>query len=161
MTIRQAILDRQGLQQTTVASYLKFLEPVLDKSLTDPTVVDWVETIGNPNTRRSCVIALRAAGYTHNGNKIKTPKGYPRRYDLPDEEDLLIMFSYSKYEVQYLSMTYLGLRLGEACIVNKHQLMPGNQIIIDRQVAEWRHEGKRCTAIRQPKSRDAVIDILD
>lgn len=159
--LRQAILAKSNIKDTTRASYLALLKPVLDCSLDDPDVMDWANNIPNPNVKRSAIIALRAAGYEYKGVKPKTPKAYPRRYDLPDEEELLLLFSYTKkYRVQYLCMMYLGLRLGEACIVNKSHLLPGPRLYVTQQVAEWRDEnGKRKTEIREPKSTPAVIDI--
>lgn len=159
MSIGQAIESKSGIKETTRASYRTFLRPVLNCALDDPGVMDWVNMLPNPNTRRATIIALRSAGYTFKGEKPKTPKGFPRVYDLPDEDDLLLLFSYTrKYRVQYLSMMYLGLRLGESCIVNKTHLLPGPRLYVNQQVAEWIEDGKRKTAIREPKSDPAVID---
>lgn len=157
-TIRQALEDKSGIKATTRASYWRLLLPILDLTTDDPSILPWVDQIANPNTKRATLIALRGIGYTCDGEKPKVTRGYPRHYTMPDEEELRLLFSYSKYEVQYLSCMYLGLRLGEACHVSKRDLMPGGRIFIQKQVAEWVEDGKRKTEVREPKSVPAVID---
>jgi len=149
---------KTGIKPTTRASYYRLLLPVLDLQLDDPDIMSWVQTIPNPNTKRATLIALRSVGYEYEGTKPKVTRSFPRRYDIPDEESLRLMASYSKYEVTILSMMYLGLRLGEACIVSRKDLMPGNRIYISKQVAEWSENNKRMTEVREPKSAAAVID---
>jgi len=158
LTVRESISGKSGIKPSTRASYLRLLNCVLDNELHDTSIMDWASTISNPNTKRSTLIALRSIGYEVGGVAPKVTKAYARHYDLPDEEDLRLMFSYNKYEVQYLTMMYLGLRLGEACHVSKQDLMPGGRIFIQKQVAEWIEDGKRVTEVREPKSVPAVID---
>jgi len=149
---------KQGIKPTTRASYYRLLLPVIDLSIDDPSILEWAKRIPNPNTKRSTLIALRSIGYEVGGVAPKVTRSFARHYDLPDEEDLRLMFSYNKYEVQYLTMMYLGLRLGEACHVSKQDLMPGGRIFIQEQVAEWVEDGRRVTEVREPKSIPAVID---
>lgn len=161
--IIDALDARDNIKETTRASYWRLLRPVHHNQLNDEAVMDWVSNIPNPNTKRATLIALRAVGYNYRGSKPKVTRGFPRVYDLPAEDELRLMFSYSRrYEVQFLSMMYLGLRLGEACIVNQTQLLPGSRIYINQQVAEWREciEGTfiRKTSIRETKSTATVID---
>jgi len=149
---------KQGIKPTTRASYYRLLLPVIDLSIDDPSILEWAKRIPNPNTKRSTLIALRSIGYEVGGVAPKVTRSFARHYDLPDEESLRLMFSYNKYEVQYLTMMYLGLRLGEACHVSKQDLMPGGRIFIQEQVAEWVEDGRRVTEVREPKSIPAVID---
>ena len=155
MTFRDLLAEKQGIKTTTRVSYARLLRRILDLTPQDTDKIqDFVESIDNPNTKRSTCIALRSLGY-----KIRVPQGFPRVYDLPDEETLRIVLSYSKYEPQFLTMMFLGLRIGEAAWVNQKQLLPGNRLFVDRQVAEYQENGKWLFEVREPKSRPAVIDI--
>lgn len=158
VSLSNVLESKQGLKPTTLSSYARVLKPVLHKETDDPTVYAWATAINNPNTKRAVLIALRSLGYTHEGKLPKITRGYPRRYDLPDEETLRLVLSYTKYEPQCLAMMYLGLRIGEACVVNQTQVLPGNRIFIDKQVAEWQDGGKWHYEVREPKSQPAVID---
>lgn len=149
------LLDKKDVLPTTLSSYRALLRPILHLELHEKEQIDsFLRSKQNVNTRRATAIALRAIGY-----ECKIPKGVPRRYDLPDEDTLRLLFTYSKYEVQYLTMMYMGLRIGEAAYANKTQLMPGNQFIVDTQVAEWNDNGKWHHEIRHPKSHAKAIDI--
>jgi integrase len=149
------LLDIKDVLPTTLSSYRRLLAPIAHVTLDDRECIDaFLRAVTNVNTRRATAIALRGIGYD-----CKIPKGVPRRYDLPDEESLRIMFTYSKYEVQFLSMMYLGLRIGEAAYVNRSQLVAAGQIVIDLQVAEWQENGKWLHEVRHPKSFSAAIDV--
>lgn len=153
-SIEELLMDKDVLP-TTLSSYRRLLKPIAHHTLDDKQSIDaFLRAIQNVNTRRATAIALRGIGY-----QCSIPRGVPRRYDLPDEESLRLMCSYSKYEVQFLTMMYLGLRIGEAAYANRSQLVAGGQILINMQVAEWQADGKWNHEVRHPKSFSAAIDI--
>lgn len=151
----EELLSLKEVLPTTLASYRTLLKAIASVPIDDTKTINaFVNTLSNVNTKRATCIALRGIGY-----QIKIPKGIPRRYDLPDESTLRIVLAYSKYEVQFLSMMYLGLRIGEAAYVNKTQLLPHGQIYIGTQVAEWQEKGKWTHEVRHTKGMPAAIDI--
>ena len=148
------LLDEKDVLPTTLASYRALLRPVAHLCLEERESIDaFLRSRSNVNTRRATAIALRAIGYN-----CKIPRGIPRRYDLPDEDTLRIVLSYSKYEVQYLTMMYAGLRIGEAAYANKTQLLPGGQFMVDMQVAEYHDGSGYHHEVRHPKGSAAAID---
>ena len=142
-TIRQRLyrvaMEKQ-LRQSTLYSYERLLGQlgILDMtniSLED--VMDLLWRIDNPNTRRSCVIAVRSVmGYV-----IKIPKGIPRRYAFPSEDTLRMALMLSPHEVRGLLMMYAGLRIGEACAVTAKQV-DTDRLTVDRQVIELHKKGQ-------------------
>jgi len=151
----EELLSNKDVLATTLASYRQLLKPILARDIAERAEIDaHLRGVKNINTRRATAIALRSIGYD-----CKIPKGVPRRYDLPDENTLRSVLAFSKYEVQFLTMMYTGLRIGEACFANKTQLLPHGQLYVGLQVAEWQQDGKWTQEIREPKSRPAAIDI--
>lgn len=149
------LLSEKDVLPTTLASYKRLLHGISQVSIEDAKTINaFVSGIGNVNTRRAACIALRGIGF-----QIAIPRGVPRRYDLPDEDTLRFVLAFSKYEVQYLTMMFLGLRIGEACVINKTKLLPGGQIYIDQQCAEWQENGKWLHEVRHTKGSPAAIDI--
>lgn len=137
MTPRESLYSvalERGLRPSTVASYESFLKILGILDMPDPdqaTVLARLWEVDNPNTRRSCVIALR----TVMGWSIKIPKGVSRTYDLPDEDTLRLALMTSPHEARALLMMYAGLRLGEACAVTPKDLK-GDRLTIDKQVTQ-------------------------
>ena len=104
------LLDEKDALPTTLVSYRALLRPVAHLPLTERESIDaFLRSRSNVNPRRATANALRAIAY-----ECKIPRGIPRPYDLPNEEKLRLVLSYSKYEVQYLTMMFMGLRIGEA-----------------------------------------------
>ncbi len=133
-TIGQLLEQREGIKDSTLCLYRRMVKPVCHLAIDDPRVGRFIEDIPNPNVRRTAIFVLSSIGYDY---KRKLPKALPRRYELPDEETLRLLLSYTAHENTLLTCMYLGLRLGETCYVNKTQLLPGNRIYIDRQVVEY------------------------
>ncbi|MGB7238084.1 MAG: hypothetical protein WBD41_19170, partial [Rhodococcus sp. (in: high G+C Gram-positive bacteria)] len=139
-TLLRAAQRKRGLRDSTVASYKRFLTRigVVDDSLSLEELESRLIDVGNVNTRRSTVTAIRAVL----GVKMKIQPGIPRRYELATEDTLRFALMQCKYEVRALLMMYGGLRLGEACAITAKQLS-GDRLVVDRQVLEFYENGKR------------------
>jgi integrase len=155
-TLLRAAQRKRGLRDSTVASYKRFLTRigVVDDSLSLEELESRLIDVGNVNTRRSTVTAIRAVL----GVKMKIQPGIPRRYELATEDTLRFALMQCKYEVRALLMMYGGLRLGEACAITAKQLS-GDRLVVDRQVLEFYENGKHIVRLSPVKTSDRVVVI--
>lgn len=144
MLVRQRLAQvaiERSLRQSTMLSYerllgrLGLLDQELDQVSQD-SVYEMLWTIGNPNSRRATVIALRSVF----GWNMRIPKSIPRRHQLPDEDTLRLALITSPHEARGLLMMYAGLRVGEACAITKLDL-DGDRLRVDKQVLQLHRTG--------------------
>lgn len=150
----------KGLRKSTLVSYERLLRALnmLERdveSVTQDDVLTALWQIDNPNTRRAATIAVRSAL----GFSIKIPKGIPRRYPLPTEEELRFALMFSPKEARGLLMMYAGLRIGEACAITSKDRY-GDRLTVDKQVLELHRKDSPTTwTIAPAKSYESSIII--
>lgn len=145
-TVRDALFARaleKGLRQSTLYSYerllsrLELLELEVDQ-VNAAICAEALWRIDNPNTRRSAAIAIRSVL----GIAVKIPRGVPRRYVLPSEDELRLALMLGHHEARGLLMMYAGLRVGEACAITA-QDCSGDRLRVDKQVIQLHRKGEK------------------
>lgn len=153
--LEQARIER-GLRAPTVASYRKLLTRigVVDDSLSQEDLEGRLLNVRNVNSRRAVIVAIRAVLKI----PMKIPKGVPRTYDLPTEDQIRFALMQCQYEARGLLMMYGGLRIGEACAVTKNQLN-GDQLLVDRQILEFTDRGTTIARLAPVKANEGTVTI--
>jgi len=147
MTVRERLNQvaiEKDLRASTRGAYLRAMlqlgiADLTVSCVTHELVTERAWTIQNINTRRNALVAARSVF----GFKLRIPRGIPRRYTLPAEDDLRLALMTSPYELRGLLAMYAGLRLGEACAVTRQSIVGTEYLRIDRQVQALRIPGQR------------------
>ena len=106
----------KDVRPSTRRQYLISLRPFFDLDPETLTVADLngiLLGMTNQNTRRKCVIALKACVDHPAVKALRVPASIPRDYDLPDESTLRLALMTCPHETRLLLAMYGGLRLGE------------------------------------------------
>jgi integrase len=105
----------------------------------------------NQNTRRKCIIALRALVDHPAVKALRVPAAIPREYNLPEEATLRLALMTCPHETRLLLAMYGGLRLGELCAATRED-MNGRWLTVERQIDETtrRVMPTKSTAARVP-----------
>jgi integrase len=161
MNVQDRLLEvalERGLRRSTLLSYRRLLNQVglLDEevgSVTREGALEALWTLQSPNTRRSACIALRAVL----GLDIRVPKGVPKRYVLPSEDDLRLACMCSPHETRLLLLAYCGLRVSEAAAITGRDVH-GDRLTVDKQVSQLFQTGQPTTVTIGPvKSREDTV----
>lgn len=134
----RASLATKDIRPSTRRSYLVALQPFMHMNMEWLSVVDLregLDSIGNQNSRRKAVIAMKSLVPHPAVQALKVPEAVPKVYDLPDETTLRLALLTSTHQTRALLMMYGGLRLGEACAVTTADL-EGQWLDISKQVDE-------------------------
>jgi integrase len=140
-SLEEAVLTSlitKDIRPGTRRQYLISLRPFFDLDLDDLTVSALNSVLlgmTNQNTRRKCVIALKACVNHPAVKALRVPAAIPRDYDLPDEPTLRLALLTCPHETRLLLAMYGGLRLGELCAVTGSDVS-GNWLTVARQVDE-------------------------
>jgi integrase len=134
----QRSLVLKDIRAGTRRSYLCSLKPFeqMDmETLTVSSLNEVLNVIGNQNTRRKTVIALKSLVDHPAVKTLRVPAAISKVYDLPDETTLRLALMTCTHETRALLMAYAGLRCGEACAVTSASL-EGRWLMVDKQVDE-------------------------
>ena len=140
-SLRQTInetLVTKDVRPNTRRQYLISLRAFMDLDPDTLAVTDLNEIllgIGNQNTRRKMIIALKACVPHPAVKALRVPAAVPREYNLPDESTLRLALMTCPHETRLLLAMYGGLRLGELCAITSQDLH-GRWLDVSRQVDE-------------------------
>jgi integrase len=140
-SLEEAVLTSlvtKDIRPGTRRQYLISLRPFFDLDPDELTVSDLnsiLLTMTNQNTRRKCVIALKACVDHPAVKALRVPASVPRDYDLPSEGTLRLALLTCPHETRLLLAMYAGLRLGELCAVTSSDVS-GRWLTVARQVGE-------------------------
>lgn len=113
-------LVTKDVRPSTRRQYLISLRSFFDLDTDTLAVADLNDILSgmtNQNTRRKCVIALKACVDHPAVKALRVPAAIPRDYDLPDESTLRLALLTCPHETRLLLAMYGGLRLGELAAI--------------------------------------------
>lgn len=156
--LNEVALERD-LRPSTRGAYLRAMIQLgiadeLVAAVTPERVIEAAWQLGNVNTRRNALVAVRSVL----GFQLRIPRGVPRRYNLPTEADLRLALLTSPYELRGLLSMYTGLRLGESCAVTRDSIQ-GRHLRIDRQVQALRVPGQPTEVRLVMQTKGAEADV--
>jgi integrase len=131
-------LVTKDVRPSTRRQYLISLRPFFDLDTETLAVADLNDIllgIRNQNTRRKCVIALKACVDHPAVKALRVPAAIPRDYDLPDESTLRLALMTCPHETRLLLAMYGGLRLGELAATTGGDIK-GRWLTVSQQVDE-------------------------
>jgi integrase len=131
-------LVTKDVRPSTRRQYLVSLTPFFDLDAETMAVADLNDILlgmPNQNTRRKCVIALKACINHPAVKALRVPAAVPRDYDLPDEGTLRLALMTCPHETRLLLAMYGGLRLGELSATTGSDVN-GRWLTVNRQVDE-------------------------
>jgi integrase len=138
LEVAQQALVTKDVRPGTRRQYLISLKPFNDLDPDTLTVSHLNEILlgmTNQNTRRKCIIALRALVDHPAVKALRVPAAIPRDYDLPEESTLRLALMTCPHETRLLLAMYGGLRLGELCAVTGENVK-GRWLTVERQIDE-------------------------
>lgn len=128
----------KDIRPSTRRQYLISLRPFFDLETETLAVADLNDAllgIKNQNTRRKCIIALKACVPHPAVKALRVPAAIPRDYDLPDEDTLRLALMTCPHETRLLLAMYGGLRLGELAATTRADIK-GRWLDVGQQVDE-------------------------